>query len=147
MEIALEIEGTADDSTLGNEARVRTFMAASGLNPNLPWEEWLNGGDRVDPDSAVGEAMLLQEQEYVLLTSFEARVLAENDTNDNSFTTWNRMKEKWSNNYAPPPSQLTPVKIFDLVEVAYMVQSRLSRAAQLEQSLEQSRAKLIAETA
>eukprot|EP00961_Rhodomonas_salina_P194497 2625730-Rhodomonas_salina.1 len=64
MEIAFEIEGTADDSTLGDEARVRTFMAASGMNPNLPWEEWLDGGYGVDPDSAVGEAMLRQEQEY-----------------------------------------------------------------------------------
>eukprot|EP00961_Rhodomonas_salina_P223135 3017478-Rhodomonas_salina.1 len=121
-------------------------MAASGMNPNLPWEEWLNGGDWVDPDSAAGEAMLRQEQEYVLLTSFEARILAETDTNDNSFSIWNRMKERWSsNNCAPPPSQLTPVEIFDRVEVAYMVLSRRSRAAQ--QSLEQSRAKLIVETA
>eukprot|EP00961_Rhodomonas_salina_P026523 358235-Rhodomonas_salina.1 len=110
MEIAFEIEGTADDSALGNEARVRTFLAASGLNPNFPWEEWLNGGDWADPDSAAGEAMLWQEQERVLLTSFEARVLAETDANDNSFSTWNRMKERWSSdNVDPPPSQLTTV--------------------------------------
>eukprot|EP00961_Rhodomonas_salina_P054472 731915-Rhodomonas_salina.1 len=63
MEIALEIEGTADDSALGDEARARTFLAASGLNPNLPWEDWLNGGDGADPDNAAGEAMLRQEQE------------------------------------------------------------------------------------
>eukprot|EP00961_Rhodomonas_salina_P256724 3468836-Rhodomonas_salina.1 len=75
MEIALEIEGTADDSALGDEARVCTFMAASGMNPNLPWEQWLNGGDGADHFSAAGEAMLRQEQEYVLLTSFEARIL------------------------------------------------------------------------
>eukprot|EP00961_Rhodomonas_salina_P189749 2560049-Rhodomonas_salina.1 len=101
------------------------FEAHTSFLPS--WEEWLNRGDWVNPDSAVGEAMLWQEQEYVLLTSFEARVLVENDTNDNSFSTWNRMKEKWSsNNYAPPPSQLTPVEIFDSVEVSYMVLSRHS---------------------
>eukprot|EP00961_Rhodomonas_salina_P155567 2095130-Rhodomonas_salina.1 len=106
-------------------------MAASGMNPNLPWQERLDGGDGVDPDSAVGEAMLRQEQEYVLLTSFEARVLAETDVNDNSFSTWKRMKEQWSsNNFASPPSQLTLDKIFDRVEVAYMVLSQCSRAAQ-----------------
>eukprot|EP00961_Rhodomonas_salina_P024464 329662-Rhodomonas_salina.1 len=64
MEIALEIEGTADDSAIGDEARVRTFMAASSMNLNLPWEEWLNGGDGADHFIAAGEAMLLQEQEY-----------------------------------------------------------------------------------
>eukprot|EP00961_Rhodomonas_salina_P297982 3937691-Rhodomonas_salina.1 len=75
--------------------------------------------------------MLQQEQEYILLTSFEARVVAETDVNDNSFSTWKRMKEQWSiNNFAPPPSQLTLDEIFDHAEVAYMALSRRSRAAQ-----------------
>eukprot|EP00961_Rhodomonas_salina_P257937 3486073-Rhodomonas_salina.1 len=56
------------------------------------------------------------------------------------------MKERWSSdNDDPPPSQLTAVEIFDRVEVANIVLSRRSRAEQ--QSMEQSREKLIAETA
>eukprot|EP00961_Rhodomonas_salina_P047747 641388-Rhodomonas_salina.1 len=75
-EIATEIEG--DSKQLRDiDARRLTFLAAAGMNPELPWDEWYDGSIQHDFDNSIGYQMRIEEQRGLLMTSFEARVLAE----------------------------------------------------------------------
>eukprot|EP00961_Rhodomonas_salina_P130378 1755128-Rhodomonas_salina.1 len=75
-EITLEIAGSGDQTQDENE-RGLIFMAAAGMNPEFPWDEWYDVTSHHDFDSAMGDQMSKEEHRGLLLTSFEARVLAE----------------------------------------------------------------------
>eukprot|EP00961_Rhodomonas_salina_P275529 3722726-Rhodomonas_salina.1 len=64
------------------------------MNPSLPWDDWYDNLVQLDFDNAAGEQMANEEHHALLLTSFEARVLAETDTECDE--QWTAMKEEWS---------------------------------------------------
>eukprot|EP00961_Rhodomonas_salina_P115891 1559769-Rhodomonas_salina.1 len=76
--------------------RGQLFEAAAGMNPSLPWDDWYDNLVLHDFNNAAGEQMTNEEHHALLLTSFEARVLAETDTECNE--QWTVMKEarEWS---------------------------------------------------
>eukprot|EP00961_Rhodomonas_salina_P136564 1837259-Rhodomonas_salina.1 len=68
MEIAGAGEQSRDENDLG-----LNFMAAAGMNPEFPWDDWYDETTHHDFDSAVGDQMCKEEHRGLLLTSFEAR--------------------------------------------------------------------------
>eukprot|EP00961_Rhodomonas_salina_P101180 1361831-Rhodomonas_salina.1 len=88
----MEIAGTGEQIRDENE-RGRTFMAAAGMNPEFPWDDWYDKTSHHNFDSSVGDQMYKEEHRGLLLTSFkfEARVLAE--TAEDEDETW-RLKSR-----------------------------------------------------
>eukprot|EP00961_Rhodomonas_salina_P218477 2952709-Rhodomonas_salina.1 len=110
MEIAGEGEQMRDENDQG-----RIFMAAAGMNPELQWDEWYDETTHHDFDNAVGDQMRKEEQLWLLLTSFEARVLAE--TADDEDEVWRELKQRWGEHQQHTPHGcLTIGSIFNLVE-------------------------------
>eukprot|EP00961_Rhodomonas_salina_P109489 1473793-Rhodomonas_salina.1 len=110
MEIAGEGEQIRDDNDWG-----RNFLAAAGMNPELPWDEWYDEMTHHDFDNSVGNQMSKEEQHWLLLTSFEARVLAE--TADYKDEVWRELKQRWGGHKKHAPHGCLAISsIFDLVE-------------------------------
>eukprot|EP00961_Rhodomonas_salina_P022469 302247-Rhodomonas_salina.1 len=71
-EFTMEIAGTGEQIRDENDWG-RTFMAAAGMNPEFPWDDWYDKTSHHYFDSAVGDQMYKEEHRGLLLTSFEAR--------------------------------------------------------------------------
>eukprot|EP00961_Rhodomonas_salina_P250351 3384415-Rhodomonas_salina.1 len=85
------------------------------MNPSLPWDDWYDELIQHEFDNAAGEQMADEEHRALLLTSFEARILAETDEEGDE--QWTEMKLDWSSSEGlQNPKQLSLSHIFDRVE-------------------------------
>eukprot|EP00961_Rhodomonas_salina_P265799 3592726-Rhodomonas_salina.1 len=102
------------------------------MNPSLPWDDWYDKLLQHDFDNAAGEQMA-NDDSYalpVLLTSFEARVLAETDEEHDE--QWETMKQKWSNSEKrQQPQQFSLSHIFDRVEAVLKCRQLLQTLEEL----------------
>eukprot|EP00961_Rhodomonas_salina_P126568 1705796-Rhodomonas_salina.1 len=85
------------------------------MNFELQWNDWYDDNIQHDFNNSLGEQMAKEEERGLLLTSFEARVLAETESDEDD--QWTILKRNWCHQERiQQPKCLTMAHIFDLVE-------------------------------